>query len=146
MSGDGFRQVALPPLIGVHRCTSVAKNSHSPMRKTFRSHASASSSQTQSFDPEAGSAEVHEQAGLEAGGLQIVDSLCDVGIIEGSDRFELQQNLPLNHKVGKIFSYDYTIIPDDKWPLLCKLNACLLQFVGQGVFVYLFQKTPAPEH
>ena len=96
-----------------------------------------------SFDFRLRLTEVDEQANVHPGGLQVVQALRRMHVIQSFCHFEFDQNCRFDKQIGGEFTDDHTVIPYLNRVLLANLEARLAELVSQSVLVDLFEKTGA---
>ena len=87
--------------------------------------------------------EVDEQAEFQAGAFEIVQALGHVHVVDDLGRFEFDENGTLDDQFGEIIADKDTVVVNLYGLLLSDGQAGLAEFVGEGVFIDLFEKAGA---
>lgn len=92
--------------------------------------ASASEAEYDALHFEACLAKVDQQAQVQTGRLQIIQTLSSVNIVECSDRLQLNEHRTLDQEIDGVFSDINAIVSDDHAVLLQDRKAGLTQLMS----------------
>jgi hypothetical protein len=98
----------------------------------------------QAFDFQAWIAEVQQQAEIQAGGLEIIDALKAMGLVQRFDGLQCNQNRVVHPQVYEILADHRILVSDGGTVLLRDREPRLAQFKHHGILIDLFEE-PGPE-
>jgi hypothetical protein len=85
--------------------------------------------------------EIEQQAQVQRCCRQIVDALRHVRLIECANRFQFNQDSIVHQQVGYILAGHDTVVINSNRLLLQDRQPSLTQFMAQGIFINLLDKT-----